>query len=79
MILDIFGSSTKSNVEVLIKVLDTCSLNERFWVFSGGLTDVEVEMTVTDTLSGAVRTYFNPQGVPYRPILDTDAFSTCER
>ena len=29
-----FGSS---NVEAVIKVLNACSLNQRFWVFAGGL------------------------------------------
>src|ERR1043165_10140306 len=35
-----FFSST--NVEVVIKVLDACGLNQRYWVFAGGLTDVNV-------------------------------------
>ncbi len=45
-----------NNVEAVVKVLDACTFNQRFWVFAGGLTDVQVDLTVTDTASGAVRT-----------------------
>jgi len=70
-----FFSST--NVEVVFKVLNACTLNQRFWVFAGGLTDVEVTTKVTDTLAGTVKTYTNVQGTPFKPLQDTDAFSTC--
>jgi streptogramin lyase len=70
-----FFSST--NVEMIVKVLDACSINGRKWVFAGGLTNVSVVLTVTDTQTGAVRTYVNPQSTPFQPIQDTSAFSTC--
>jgi hypothetical protein len=66
-----------SNVEMVVKVLDACGLNGSFWVFAGGLTDVEVETTVTDTFTGAVQTYRNPQGAKFQPLQDTAAFPTC--
>ena len=66
-----------SNVEAVVKVLDACTFNQRFWVFAGGLTDVQVDLTVTDTASGAVRTWRNPQGTAFQPIQDTGAFATC--
>jgi hypothetical protein len=66
-----------ANVEVLVKVLNGCGLNSRYWTFAGGLTDVNVILTVTDTQTGAVRTYTNPQGTPFQPIQDTNAFATC--
>ncbi|HEX4960767.1 MAG TPA: DNRLRE domain-containing protein [Thermoanaerobaculia bacterium] len=70
-----FGST---NVEMVVKVLNACTLQPaRFWVFAGGLTNVEVTMTVTDTSTGAVKQYTNPQGRAFQPILDTDAFATC--
>ncbi len=65
------------NVEMLVKVLNGCGVNSRFWTFAGGLTDVNVVMTVTDGQTGAVRIYTNPQGTPFQPIQDTDAFATC--
>ena len=66
------------NVELVVKVLDACSFADRFWVFAGGLTNVEVEITVRDTATGLARTYTNPQGVPFQPVQDTDAFATCD-
>ena len=69
-----FGSS---NVELVVKVLNGCGFNSRYWTFAGGLTDVNVVLTVTDTMTGAVKTYVNPQGAPFQPIQDTTAFATC--
>ncbi len=66
-----------SNVEVVLKVLDACGLNQKFWIFAGGLTNVQVDLTVTDTRTGTVKTYRNTQGTPFQPIQDTGAFSTC--
>lgn len=69
-----FGSS---NVEVVVKVLNACAPTSRFWVFAGGLTNVGVEMKVTDTLTGEIRMYQNRVGAPFQPIQDTSAFATC--
>jgi hypothetical protein len=67
------------NVEVTLKVLNACTLTpSRFWVFAAGLTNVEVRLTVTDTVSGQVKTYANPLDRRFRPIFDTDAFATCQ-
>jgi hypothetical protein len=65
-----FGSA---NVEVVIKVLG-CAGNGNYWVFAGGLTNVLVEITVRDTVTGAVKTYTNPQRTPFQPIQDVRAF-----
>lgn len=67
------------NIELVIKVLDACGFPAapRFWVFAGGLTNVEVAITVRDTRSGQTRTYFNPSGTEFQPITDTNAFATC--
>jgi virginiamycin B lyase len=66
-----------ANVEVVVKVLNGCGLNSRYWTFAAGLTDVNVILTVTDTQTGAIRTYTNPQGAPFQPIQDTAAFAAC--
>jgi hypothetical protein len=34
-------------------------------------------ITVTDTVTGVFNTYTNPQGAPFQPIQDTQAFATC--
>jgi CSLREA domain-containing protein len=66
-----------ANVEVTVKVLTGCGLNNRYWVFAAGLTNVEVTLTVTDTQTGVVKTYKNPANTDFKPILDTNAFNTC--
>ncbi|MEM7584394.1 MAG: choice-of-anchor I family protein [Acidobacteriota bacterium] len=70
---------SETNIEVVVKVLDACDLQgfNSFWVFAGGLTDVEVTMTLTDTESNEVRTYSNALNSPFEPIRDTAAFMTC--
>ena len=60
-----------------MKALDGCGINSRYLAFASGLTNVNVVMTVTDTQTGLVRTYTNPQGTPFCPVHDTSAFSTC--
>jgi hypothetical protein len=65
------------NVETVTKVLNGCALNQRYWVFAGGLTDVQAVLTVADTQSGLVVTYSNPQGLAFQPIQDTGAFASC--
>ena len=68
----------RSNLEMLIKVLNACpSQFHTFWVFAAGLTNVEVDITVTDTKTGATKSYHNPQSSSFSPIQDTSAFATC--
>jgi hypothetical protein len=63
------------NIELVVKVLDACALDGHFWVFVGGLTNLGVVLTVTDTKTGAVRTYENSAGTAFAPIQDTTAFA----
>ncbi|HZI67057.1 MAG TPA: hypothetical protein VFF17_10880 [Thermoanaerobaculia bacterium] len=72
-----FSFFDASNVEILVKTLNGCGLNSRYWVFGAGLTDVEVTLRVTDTYSGVVKTYDNSRGTAFQPIQDTSAFATC--
>jgi uncharacterized metal-binding protein len=75
----LFWFFSASNIEVIIKVVNACSFagGPRYWVFAGGLTNVQVVLTVTDTQSGITKTYTNPQGTAFAPIQDTNAFATC--
>jgi len=71
------GAPRTSTAEVSSQGADTSygSLAQgRFWVFAGGLTNVEVQLTVTDTTTGAVKTYQNSQSTPFAPLQDTAAF-----
>ena len=63
------------NVELMVKVLDGCALNGHRWVLMGGLTDVGVEVTVTDSESGAARMYRNLEGTPFATMFDVAAFA----
>ena len=65
------------NVELLVKVIDGCSVNGNYWVFASGLTDVELDIRVVDTASGEELTIENEQGNAFGPVLDTSAFATC--
>jgi hypothetical protein len=52
------------SVEVVVKVLNGCGVNSRYWMFDGGLTDVNVILTVTDTQGpGRLRNQFAPLDV----------------
>jgi CSLREA domain-containing protein len=66
-----------ANLELTLKVLDGCEVNDRFWVFVTGLTDVQVEVRVEDTQSGnpgITAVYASPGKTPFQPRLDTSAF-----
>jgi hypothetical protein len=66
-----------SNWEMVVKVLNGCPVNSRWWVFASGLTDQHVELVVSDLPHGVTRRYFNYSGQPFNTITDTDAFATC--
>jgi ELWxxDGT repeat protein len=61
------------NVEVVVKVLDGAGVNGHHWVFYGALSSVEYSITVTDTVTGVSRRYFNPAG-RLGSVGDTEAF-----
>lgn len=73
----LFFFFSPSNLEMLIKTLDACTFNSRFWVFYAATTSVEFTLTVTDTMTGKVRVYFNPLNNAAAPVQDTSAFATC--
>ncbi|MEM9406694.1 MAG: hypothetical protein AAGA81_11710, partial [Acidobacteriota bacterium] len=65
------------NVEVVVKVLDACAINGKYWVFAAGLTDVETDLQVVDSVTGAARSYTNDEGDAFSVVLDTGFFD-CE-
>jgi hypothetical protein len=73
----LFWFFAPSNLEMLIKVLNGCGLNSRYWVFFSAGTNVEFTVTVTDTQTGATKTYSNALNTAAPPVQDTSAFATC--
>ncbi|MBZ0100925.1 MAG: hypothetical protein K8I65_02030 [Thermoanaerobaculia bacterium] len=73
-----FWFFNNTNLEMMIKVLNACVAPwNKFWVFHAATTNVEYTLTVTDTVTGAVKTYFNPMNHAATTVLDTSAFATC--
>ena len=68
-----FGAN---NPELLIKVLNGCASNNRFWVFFSAGTNVGFHVTVTDTATGHVLSFVNPDLTPAPPVQDTSTL-TC--
>ncbi len=56
----VFWFFEPGNLELMVKVLDGGGVNGHFWVFYGALSDVDYTIKVTDTATGAMRTYHNP-------------------
>ncbi len=70
-----FWFFNEANVELVVKVLDGRSINGDFWVFYGALSNVQYTLTVTDTVTGTVKTYRNRQN-HLGSLADTSAFPT---
>jgi len=68
-----FWFFSSNNLELVIKVLDGRSFNGKFWVFYGALSNVEYTISVTDTTTGAVKSYFNQNG-NLASVADVTAF-----
>jgi len=73
----LFWFFNSNNWEMLIKVLDGCRVNSKYWVFAAATTNVEYTLRITDTEHGVTRTYFNRLGRSASAITDTSAFATC--
>lgn len=78
----LFYFLNNNNTEMVIRVLNACDTNDRYWVFASGLTNVEFTITVTDTQRPPnpgtnPKTYSNPLGKQFAPVQDTQAFATC--
>lgn len=78
---DVFGyfslpalTNNPDNPEVFVKVLDGTFLNGHYWVFYGGLTDLEYTLKIEDELTGASKSYLKPAGSA-EGGFDTAAFT----
>lgn len=65
-----FGAS---NPEMLIKIIDGCTLSSSFWVFYAATTNVGFVVTVTDTVALKQAVYSNQDLQAAAPVQDTSA------
>lgn len=73
----LFWFFSENNLEMLVKVLDGCELNDRYWVFAAATTSVEYDLTVKDATTGAQKRWHNPLGTASPAITDTGALAVC--
>ena len=73
----IFWFFSADNWELMVKALNGCGLNNRFWIFSAATTNVFYRMEVLDVSGARQKIYFNYPGPPAPAVTDTDAFATC--
>ena len=64
-----------SNLEVMVKILDGCAVNDHRWVFFAATTNVGYTLEVTDMKTGAVKSYSNPIGTRAAATTDVNAFA----
>lgn len=73
----LFWFFSPDNPEMLIKIIDGCSVNGHFWVFYSAGTNVALTTVVTDTHTGRTFIDINPDLNAAPPLQDTQAF-LCE-
>lgn len=73
----VFWFFGEKNWDLLVKVIDGCARNRRYWVFAAAANNVAYTLTVTDTVNGSRAVYKNPLGRSSPAIIDKTAFATC--
>lgn len=73
----LFQFFSPNNWEIMVKALNGCGLNDRYWIFSAATTNVFYRMEVFDVLAGEQKIYFNYPGPPAPAVTDVNAFATC--
>jgi hypothetical protein len=69
-----FWFFSDQNLELMVKVVDGTGFNDRFWVYTGALSNVEYTLTVDDSLAGTERVYHNPP-FQFGNVGDINAFA----
>lgn len=73
----IFWFFSADNWEVMVKSINGCALNSRYWLFSAATTNVFYRLEAFDSRAGVNKVYFNYPGPPAPAVTDTSAFATC--
>jgi streptogramin lyase len=71
----LFWFFSGDNPEMLIKVIDGCAVNKRYWIFYAADTNVGFTVTVIDGQTRHQKIYTNPEGTAAPPIQDTAALA----
>lgn len=68
-----------SRVKMLVKMLDACRVRglAGFWVFAAATADLEVVLSITDTVTGRRRDYLAHGGAPGLAVVDVTTFNDC--
>jgi hypothetical protein len=66
-----------TNPEMVLKILNGCLVNGKYWVFISAGTNVGFEVSITDTLFHKTVTYSNPDLTPAVPVQDVGALPGC--
>ncbi len=79
---DIFGyfsiptlTGNAANPEVFVKILDASGIGQGYWVFYGGLTDLEYTLSVQENSTGTIKRYHKSPGSSGGGF-DTSGFDT---
>lgn len=73
----LFQFFSPDNWEIMVKALDGCGLNNRYWIFSAATTNVFYRLEVLDVRTGTQKIYFNYPGPPAPAVTDTSALAVC--
>lgn len=74
----LFWFFAPANLELLVKMVDGCSFNGHYWVYAAATTDVEYHLRVTESATGAYRTFDNTLGTASPAFTAIDAFPCAE-
>ncbi len=66
-----------ANWEVMLKVLNGCANNGRWWILGSASTNVEYSLEVEDLETGQKQTYTNPRGRLSPAFADLTTFTGC--
>jgi Protein of unknown function (DUF1566) len=72
-----FYPSDSANWEVLVKVIDGCNSNSRFWTLVSASTGFGWTLSVRDEATGTFKTFSHPLDGKASGVSDFAAFATC--
>jgi hypothetical protein len=74
----LFWFFAQSNIELLVKVLNGCSVNDHYWVLTAGTTNLPYQIRVRDTFTDQVYVIENAGGEPAPARAELEALAICD-